>query len=421
MTNAVIFTQNSKDLYQVHSNNLTNDKINNSINLINFTNNYNKNYNKQNISLKLINKFENALNSSIDIIFFLIIYKLNQLGINNAVFLIKQLDNRITDNNEKQKFYKELNELLDILLSKDLDKKLHPEVIKAINESTNGIKIKDSKLIKEKEFPTLRDFSRKLILDLLLALSNPNSISQEQKGTCSQTVIERAIAERMPSEYVKIIKDLITKGEYITKSGKVIKLNSGGIKKGLFEKDDRYLTTRIIAPSFMEFSNGEEYDYDDDTDYNISKDNKKKYKGSSTEVTAKEIFNTDYQIIQIKHLSIQQKVDTIQILLKLLMFKKYPIFLYTYYGAKPNEGGHAVELKEITNNFITVSNPWGQIETYTTDGKKINNPKYKDEYSPINNFEDFINRTTHILLPPFIPTNILKQLNLILPNKRIII
>ncbi|MGC8814935.1 MAG: hypothetical protein ACP5O4_01860 [bacterium] len=153
---------------------------------------------KPNLSLKIINQFENSLDSKININdskIFSIIYKLNQLGINGAGLLLKQIDNRINDTNEKEKFYKELNELLDILLSKDLDKKLHPEVIKAIDNPFSGINISEARL--EKEFKTLREFSKKLILDLLLVLSNPNSISQENKGTCSQTVIERAIAERM--------------------------------------------------------------------------------------------------------------------------------------------------------------------------------------------------------------------------------
>ncbi|MGC8734556.1 MAG: hypothetical protein ACP5RD_05910 [bacterium] len=196
MINSLNYSQNNKDLNQINlNNNSINDKNSKIINTIDPT--Y-KNYNKLNLSLKIINQFENSLDSKININdskIFSIIYKLNQLGINGAGLLLKQIDNRINDTNEKEKFYKELNELLDILLSKDLDKKLHPEVIKAIDNPFSGINISEARL--EKEFKTLREFSKKLILDLLLVLSNPNSISQENKGTCSQTVIERAIAERM--------------------------------------------------------------------------------------------------------------------------------------------------------------------------------------------------------------------------------
>jgi hypothetical protein len=170
----------------------------------------------------------------------------------------------------------------------------------------------------------LKDFAIKLLTDLIDALANPNSISQGSKGTCAQTTVERSIAERNPAQYVKIITDLITKGEYIAPpNGQRILLNEEGIKKALFEEDYRYLTTRIITPSFMEFyydKDPDKNDYDDDNDEEVSS----KSKGSSSIETASAIYNTEYKFMYIR--SYDNTTKTL-ILKTLLTLSKYPIFL----------------------------------------------------------------------------------------------
>jgi hypothetical protein len=242
----------------------------------------------------------------------------------------------------------------------------------------------------------LKDFTIKLQKDLIDALANPNSISQESKGTCAQTTVERSIAKRNPAQYVKIITALITKGEYIAPNGQKIPLNEGGIKKALFEEDYRYLTTRIITLSFMEFyydKDPDKNDYDDDTDKEVSSGRS----GSSSIKTSSAIYNTEYKSLDVKRYDNNTKTLILKILLTL---SKYPLFLSVNYQKDPNSNKmrHAVELKDITNNSITISNPWGQIETYTTTGKNIENSKHRDSYNTeIQNYQDFIKRITGII------------------------
>jgi|GEM_PF-1663435 len=314
--------------------------------------------------------------------------KLKSIGVNNTNKIneiIKRLS--LSQSNE---FLNELERLVDILSSNDLEKKLHPKVVKAIKESTNGLSSNEGIGIKiKREFETLKDFAIKLLTDLIDALADPNSISQGSKGTCAQTTVERSIAERNPAQYVKIITDLITKGEYIAPNGKRIPLNEGGIKKVSSEIENRYLTTRIITPSFMEFyydKDPDKNDYDDDNDEEVSS----KSKGSSSIETASAIYNTLYIPILINIGIFNNNIKT-SILKELLRLSKYPIFLYVNYEKDPNsyKAGHAVELKSITDNSITISNPWGQIETYTNTGKNIEPASYNTE---IQNYQDFIKR-----------------------------
>jgi hypothetical protein len=317
--------------------------------------------------------------------------KLKSIGVNNTNKIneiIKRLS--LSQSNE---FLNELEKLSDILSSDDLEKKLHPKVVKAIKESTNGLSRNEGIGIKiKREFETLKDFAIKLLTDLIDALANPNSISQGSKGTCAQTTVERSIAERNPAQYVKIITDLITKGEYIAPNGQRILLNEGGIKKQPFEKEDRYITTRIITPSFMEFfynKNPDINDYDDFSDREIGSQRR----GSSTDKTASAIYNADYKIIDLGKFDNNTKILILKTLLKL---SKYPVFLYVDYT---NDGIlHAVELKNITNNSITISNPWAQVETYTTNGKQIQSGINSPYETPIKDYQDFINRIGFVIV-----------------------
>jgi hypothetical protein len=59
---------------------------------------------------------------------------------------------------------------------------------------------------------------------------------------------------------------------------------------------------------------------------------------------------------------------------------------------------HAVELKDITTNSITISNPWGQTETYTNTGKNIENSKHTPGYNTeIQDYQDFIKKIAYII------------------------
>ncbi len=363
--------------------------------------------------------------------------KLKSIGVNNAN-KINEIIKRLSPS-QASEFLNELERLVDILSSDDLEKKLHSKVVKAIKESKVVKAIEESKVVKaikestnhlsmnvgigigigieiKREFETLKDFAIKLLTDLIDVLADPNLIFQEFKGTCAQTTVERSIAERNPTQYVKIITDLITKGEYIAPNGQRIPLNEGGIKKALFETDNRYLTTRIITPSFMEFyykrdnrylTNGiitplfMQFHHDKDPNKNYYDDDNDVPSGSLSERTASAIYNTEYNSIDVGYFNNFNNTEKTLILKTLLKKSKYPIFLGVNYGKDPNDfnAGHAVELKSITDNSITISNPWGQIETYTTTGKNIENSKHRDGYNTeIQDYQDFIKRITFIIV-----------------------
>ena len=331
-----------------------------------------------------------------------IIEKLQKLEIPNKDLLYKILD-RLTLDKQKT-FLNEIELLIDILSSRDIQKKLHPKVVTAI---------KDSITSEEQEFKSLEDFRNKLLTDTLDALSDPNRISQKNKGTCAQTLIERNIAEKSPDQYVKIISELITQGYYTAPNGQKVPLNTGGIRKIKNEIDIRLLCTRIITPSFMEFY------YDKDPNIDDYNDDMDKPRGSYSHITASAIYNTKYVIADISFLNTTQKTQILKELLKLSL--KYPIFLAVNYGMLP----HKVELKDIKDNSIVISNPWGHIETYTLNSVEVTTPwekikvdidekgnyqkpsNWDDKYFQIfikyynKNYNEFIKNIIYITIPVF--------------------
>jgi len=328
-----------------------------------------------------------------------IMEKLQKLEITNKELLYKILD-RLTLN-KQQTFLNELESLLDILSSKDIQKKLHPKVVTAIENSriyipviineeiirdeNNNLKCKETQ-----EFKSLEDFRNKLLYDLLNALSDPNRISQEKKGTCAQTVIERSIAERNPAQYIKIITELITQGYYTAPNGQKVPLNNGGIRKIKNEIDDRLLCTRIITPSFMEFYYDKDPnidDYNDDIDEPYS---------SYAHKTASAIYNAKYIRIDISSLDPTKKAE---ILKELLEFSAdcYPTFI-SYINYK--YALHAVELKNINieDNSIVISDPKGKIETYTLNSLEVKTSQnFTKDYN--KNYNKFIQNIYFATIP----------------------
>jgi hypothetical protein len=363
-----------------------------------------------------------------------IMEKLQKLEITKKDLLYKILDRLPLD---KQKiFLNEIELLIDILSSKDVEKKLHPKVVTSIKDSiTSKTVIINGYVItkEEQEFKNLEDFRNKLLNHLLFALSDPNRISQHLKGTCSQTVIERNIAEESPDQYVKIISELITQGYYTAPNSQKVPLNTGGIRKIKNEIDDRLLCTRIITPSFMEFN----YNKDPNIDY--YNDDMDKPFGSYSYKTASAIYNTQYVIADISFLNTTQKTQILEELLKLSL--KYPIFLAVTYSSNMS---HAVELKNIKDNSIVISNPWGQIETYTLNSSEVTTPWQKIKVNidqkgnyqkPSNlddkyfqdfikyynkNYNEFIKNIDYITIPAFLVYKI-PEISPNLPTKNIII
>jgi hypothetical protein len=260
-----------------------------------------------------------------------------------------------------------------------------------------------------------------------------NRILQDKKGTCAQTIIERNIAEKSPDQYVKIISELITQGYYTAPNRQKVPLNTGGIRKIKNKRDYRLLCTRIVTPSFMEFHYNKDPNIDD---YNDDRD---KPFGSYSHKTASAIYNTQYVIADISFLNTTQKTQILKELLKLSL--KYPIFLSVTYSSNML---HAVELKDIKDKSIVISNPWGQLETYilnsleaTTPWQKIKvnidekgNPQkpsnwdtkyFQDFIKNYNkNYNEFIKNIIYITIPAFLVYKI-PEIFPNLPIKNIII
>ena len=143
-----------------------------------------------------------------------------------------------------------------------------------------------------------------------------------------------------------------------------------------------------------------EFYHDKDPNKNDYDDDRDEPSGSLFEKTASAIYNTEYNSIDVGYFNKFNNTQKTLILKTLLKKSKYPIFLGVNYGKDPNDNNvrHGVELKSITDNSITISNPWGQIETYTTTGKNIENSKHRDGYNTeIQNYQDFIKRITFII------------------------
>jgi ABC-type Fe3+ transport system substrate-binding protein len=100
-----------------------------------------------------------------------------------------------------------------------------------------------------------------------------------------------------------------------------------------------------------------EFHYDKDPNIDDYNDDMDKPFGSYSYKTASAIYNTQYVIADIYFLNTTQKTQILKELLKSSL--KYPIFLSVTYRSRL----HAVELKNIKDNRIVISNPWGQIET----------------------------------------------------------
>ncbi|WNG28784.1 hypothetical protein F0U62_35890 [Cystobacter fuscus] len=99
---------------------------------------------------------------------------------------------------------------------------------------------------------------------LVREMATPSSINQGSKGTCAPTALSIDLADKNPAEYARISKGLASKeGKVELADGKTTLER----EKEASIKDDgsgRSINQRIMAPTLMEFSNGDG-DYNDKT------------------------------------------------------------------------------------------------------------------------------------------------------------
>ncbi len=102
---------------------------------------------------------------------------------------------------------------------------------------------------------------RTLLTELVQELATPSAINQGSRGTCAPTALTIGVNIERPAEYARLIKAAAsTSGDVTLANGTVLPRE----KDTAFEDDrsGRALTQRLLAPIFMEASNGSR-DYQD--------------------------------------------------------------------------------------------------------------------------------------------------------------
>ncbi len=296
---------------------------------------------------------------------------------------LKHLETSLTSESSKRSEYssREIVELLTKLSGKNASGLLGKI------QSSDGLRSSLSRLItflKSDNFPRrLKEiapdespevFSRKLLRDLVEVLEHPDRITQDRKGTCGATVAERALAERLPGEYVRILTDLLVNGKTKLRNGAVMSLNLGGLHNAKGERDTRYLPSRILQPSFTDFANGP-FTYDDDKEIQVIKfSDGKSFTVHSSGLAAGEeadllqaLFGANYKLLEFSENSDYNK----KILKELLKEEyrrgrgRFPVVITVNFVTDEElkrgvDGGHFLELKKVEENSVILSNPWGE-------------------------------------------------------------
>ena len=203
--------------------------------------------------------------------------------------------------------------------------------------------------------------TKSLVISALHDISAPSNISQDNIGACAGTTIQIQLALKSPIEYLKMI-DLLAKNE----SYKDIKTNWTFTKEGLSENSstNRSISSKIMQNAIMDYSNGAEI-YDST---NLDSE------GLGSDETLKGLNNLfDNNLITYAY---EDYSNYILGMLKLANpSKENPIQIDMNYEKKGRDSLHAVNVIGIDNNNVTIINPWGREETFST--KELENKVMK--------------------------------------------
>jgi hypothetical protein len=103
------------------------------------------------------------------------------------------------------------------------------------------------------------------VTDLVQELATPSAINQGSRGTCAPTAMSINLALNHPAEYARIMGDLASPSGKVTLADGKTTLTREAETSFMPDGSGRALTQRLMAPVFMEASNGERA-YNDWTD-----------------------------------------------------------------------------------------------------------------------------------------------------------
>ncbi|MCL5037702.1 MAG: hypothetical protein M1269_11395 [Chloroflexi bacterium] len=116
-----------------------------------------------------------------------------------------------------------------------------------------------------------------LFNNALADVSDPTVISQEQKGTCAATSVQIALAAKNPGRYLETLSLLASEsGDASSIAPGLVRTDESPISD---TGDSRSLTTKIMAPAFMEYANGTDLTYKNSDNYNYDADGNKDHNG----------------------------------------------------------------------------------------------------------------------------------------------
>lgn len=197
-----------------------------------------------------------------------------------------------------------------------------------------------------------------LTMSALHDVSMPTNISQESIGTCAGTSIQIQLALRNPIEYLNMLDTLSKRQNYMSLNGKEIQPNFTFVQEGINDNKDteRTISSKIMQNAIMDYSDSDERNYDSSK----GDDGLNRYQ---TMKSLKDIININVESNDMLKMTPRQ---IIQCLKNSKPDWSNPIELGMSYSSSGRDSRHSVNVINISDNDVTIINPWGRTETFPT-------------------------------------------------------
>ncbi|MBC7474908.1 MAG: hypothetical protein H7263_11495, partial [Candidatus Sericytochromatia bacterium] len=201
--------------------------------------------------------------------------------------------------------------------------------------------------------------TKELVISALHDVSMPSDISQEGIGTCVGTSIQIQLAIRNPSEYLNMLDTLAQNKIYTSVTGANIPPNFTFTDEGIDKNLDtgRTISAKIMQNAIMDFS-----------DMNTRDFNSAKGDGGLNYIQTvkglKEIVNTNVETSYVWDYTPEQLINTLK---NSKPDRSNPIEISMSYEPNGRDSIHSVNVINISDNQVTIVNPWGREETFPND------------------------------------------------------
>lgn len=220
--------------------------------------------------------------------------------------------------------------------------------------------------------PELKSQRDALLRSTLQDVAFPESINQHSKGTCAPTTTQIMLAVKNPTQYVDIMRGLASKDGQATGVEAHEDANDNITRKQGTDQDDksgRSLSGRLMQVALMEYGNGKDVTYDNETD---------KHKDSKPAVPGKEdkggLGNEGVHRILTKlfpgeaYARLQHPPDDKDRLLQSIqqqVAKGHPVTV----GMPWDDSAHQVLVTGLDEQkkLAYLMNPWGELQTMPLD------------------------------------------------------